>query len=55
MIFNAIDDALSGSIYKYPFSLQIASFIRNLVLSKTILKAKCKNLFNPKTSIFAPL
>jgi hypothetical protein len=55
MIFNAIDDALSSSIYKYPFSLQIASFIRNLAVSITISKGKGKILFNPKTSIFAPL
>jgi hypothetical protein len=55
MIFNAIDDALSGSIYKYPSSLQIASFIRNFALPKNILKEKGKILFNLKTSIFAPL
>jgi len=55
MIFNAIDDALSGSIYKYPFSLQIASFMWNLSLSKTIFNEKGKILFNLKTSIFAPL
>jgi len=55
MIFNAIDDALRGSIYKYPFRLQIASFMRNFPLPKNIFKEKGKILFNPKTSIFAPL
>jgi len=43
MIFRAIDEALRGSIYKYPFRLQIASFMRDFPFAKKHFERERQN------------